>query len=147
MKGARFVFLLASGFLVRSVVLLIWGSGGLSDYAQVARYRQFLETNLEDLKRINSDLRRELDALSSDPQSVALAARELGYFRDGERVFRFAGSAPISSSYTLGSLVRSRLPPERPDWAWKLAGLAVPIMLYLVGLFLRRRSRHESRGH
>jgi cell division protein FtsB len=147
MKGARLVFLLASGFLVRSLVLFVWGGGGLTDYAQVARYRQFLAVNLEDLKRINSDLRRELDALSSDPERVALAARELGYVRDGERVFRFAGSAPVTSSYTLGSLLRSSLPPEHPDWAWKLAGLAAPLALYLAGFFFKRRSRHESRGH
>jgi cell division protein FtsB len=147
MKGARLVFLLAAGFLVRSLVLFIWGSGGQVDYAQVARYRQFLAANLEDLKSINSDLRRELDALSSDPERVALAARELGYVREGERVFRFAESAPVSSSYTLGRLVRPSLPPEHLDWAWKLAGLAVPLALYLAGFIFKRRSKHESRNH
>ncbi len=147
MKGARLVLLLASGFLVRSLVLFIWGSGGQADYAQVARYRQFLAANLEELKSINSDLRKELDALSSDSERVALAARELGYVREGERVYRFAGSAPVSSSYTLGSLVSPSLPPKHPDWAWKLAGLAVPLALYLAGFIFNRRSRHESRGH
>jgi cell division protein FtsB len=147
MKGAWLVLLLASGFIVRSLVLIVWGSGGLSDYAQVVRYRRFLEANLEDLKRINSDLRRDLDALNSDPQRVALAARELGYLRQGERVFRFAGSTTASTSYTLGNLVRSSFPPERPDWVWKLAGLVVPLALYLAALLFRRRSRHESRRH
>jgi cell division protein FtsB len=147
MKGARLFFLLASGFLVRSLVLFVWGSGGLTDYAQVARYRQFLAANLEELKSINTDLRRQVEALKSDPETVALAARELGYLQEGERVFRFEGAAPVSSSYTLGSLVRPDLPLQHPDWAWKLAGLVVPLGLYLAGLLLRRRSRHESRSH
>jgi cell division protein FtsB len=147
MKGVRLVFLLAAGFLVRSLVLFIWGTGGQLDYDQLARYRQFLAANLDDLKSINSDLRRELEAISSDPERVALAARELGYIREGERVFRFAGSAPVSNSYTLGSLVRPSLPPRHLDWAWKLAGLAVPLALYLAGLVFKRRSRHESRGY
>jgi cell division protein FtsB len=147
MKRGRLVFLLAAGFLVRSLVLFIWGGGGLADYAQLARYRQFLAGNLENLQSINSNLRRELDALSSDPERVALAARELGYVREGERVFRFAGSEPVSSSYTLGTLVRPSLPPKHLDWAWKLAGLAVPLAVYLAGAILKRRSRHESRGH
>jgi cell division protein FtsB len=147
MKIARLFFLLASGFLVRSLVLFVWGSGGLTDYAQAARYRQFLSANLEELKSINTDLRRQVEALNSDPERVALAARELGYLREGERVFRFAGAAPVSSSYTLGSLVRPDLPPQHPDWAWKLAGLVVPLGLYLAGLALRRRARHENRSH
>jgi cell division protein FtsB len=147
MKAARLFFLLASGFMVRSLVLFVWGSGGLTDYAQVARYRQFLAANLEDLRRINSDLRRQLEALSSDPERVALAARELGYLREGERVFRFAAAAPPSSSYTLGNLVLPDLPPQHADWAWKLAGLVVPLGLYLAGLVVRRRGRHEGRSH
>lgn len=147
MKCARLVSLLAAGFLVRSLALFLWGGGGLTDYAQVERYRQALEKNLEELKNINSGLRRELDALSSDPERVALAARELGYLREGERVFRFSGSAPPSRSYTLGSLVRSSLPRARPDWVWKLAGLAAPLALYAVGLVFKRRSGHEDRGH
>ena len=70
MKAARLVLYLCLGFLLRSLALFLWGGGGLSDYRQAEAGRAALEKNIEDLKRINSELRREVDSLGSDPERV-----------------------------------------------------------------------------
>jgi cell division protein FtsB len=143
MKGARLVLLLSVGFLLRSLSLFLWGSGGLSDYRKVEAGRGQLAANIEELKRINSGLRREVDSLGSDPQRVVLEARRLGYFREGQRVVRFQGEARQPSSFTLGGLVRVQLPRERRDWIWKMAGVILPLAAY-VGWALRRKLRPAS---
>ena len=145
MKAARLVLLLSVGFLLRSLSLFLWGSGGLSDYRKVEAGRGQLSANIEELKRINSGLRREVESLGSDPERVALEARQLGYFREGQRVVRFQGQAPRPSYFTLGALVRVQVPRERPDWIWKLAGMAMPLAAYAAWA-LRRRLGHTAVG-
>lgn len=146
MKGAQLAFYLALGFVFRSVLLFFWGNGGLADYGKVSEYKELLQANIEELKGINDGLRRELESLSSDPERVVLQARELGYFRPQERVFRIAGRQQEGSYYALGKLLRAAPQPEHKDWLLKLAGLAIPVVLYLFGLFRKRRKGHENRG-
>ena len=144
MRAARLVLLLSVGFLLRSLSLFLWGSGGLGDYRKVEAGRGQLAANIEELKRINSGLRREVDSLGSDPERVTLEARRLGYYREGQRVVRFQGEVRRPSSFTLGALVRVRLPPERRDWIWKTAGVVVPLAAYVLWS-LRRPRKREGR--
>jgi len=137
------MLLLSAGFLLRSVSLFLWGNGGLADYQKVEAGRGQLAANIEELKRINSGLRREVESLGSDPERVALEARRLGYFRQGQRVVRFQGEAPRRSSYILGALVRVQVPRERRDWIWKLMGAALPLAAYAAWA-LRRKLRHTA---
>ena len=138
MKAARLVLLLSVGFLLRSLALFLWGNGGLGDYRKVEAGRAQLSANIEELKRINSGLRREVESLGSDPERVALEARLLGYFREEQRVVRFQGRTRPPGSYTLGALVRVRAPRERRDWPWKLAGIFLPLAAYTVWSFARK---------
>jgi cell division protein FtsB len=144
MKAARLLLLLSAGFLLRSLSLFLWGNGGLGDYRKVEAGRAQLAANIEELKRINLGLRQEVESLGSDAERVALEARRLGYFREGQRVVRFQGEAPRPSSFTLGALVRVQAPRERRDWIWKLAGAILPLPAY-AGWALARRLRHEDR--
>jgi cell division protein FtsB len=139
MKAARLVLLLSVGFLLRSLSLFLWGSGGLADYRKVEAGRGQLRANIEELKRINSGLRREVESLGSDPERVVLEARRLGYFREGQRVVRFQGKNAPPSSFILGSLIRVQMPRERRDWIWKLAGVAVPLAACAGWALTRRR--------
>ena len=138
MKAARLVLLLSVGFLLRSLSLFLWGNGGLGDYRKVEAGRVQLAANIEELKGINSGLRREVESLGSDPERVALEARRLGYFREGQRVVRFQGMAPRPISYTLGALVRVQVPRERREWLWKLAGTALPLAAYAAWALRRK---------
>jgi cell division protein FtsB len=145
MKAARLVLLLSAGFLLRSLSLFLWGNGGLSDYRKVEAGRAQLAANIEELKRINSGLRREVESLGSDPERVALEARRLGYFREDQHVVRFRGRTPPPGSYTLGALVRVRAPRERRDWPLKLAGILLPLAAYAVLAITRKLNEDRRR--
>jgi cell division protein FtsB len=144
MKATRLLLLLCLGFLLRSLALFLWGSGGLADYRKVAAGKAELQANIEELKRINSGLRREVESLGSDPARVALEARRLGWFREGERVVRFQSEAPRASSYVLGALVRVGSPRQRRDWIWKLVGAFLPLLAYAAWA-IGRKVRHEGK--
>jgi hypothetical protein len=115
----------------------------LSDYRKVEAGRAQLAANIEELKRINSGLRREVESLGSDPERVALEARRLGYFREDQHVVRFRGRTPPPGSYTLGALVRVRAPRERRDWPLKLAGILLPLAAYAVLAITRKQGPRQ----
>lgn len=142
MKLARLVLYLAVGFVLRSLVLLLWGNGGLSDYRQALAARSALAVNIEQLKQINSRLRREVESLSSDPERIVLEARRLGYYREGERVVRFEADPAPRSSFVLGTLVRVNLSFERRDWIWKLLGIALPVAAFILTWVRQGRGQH-----
>jgi len=144
MKLVRLMLYLALGFAVRSLVLFLFGGGGLIDYRSLEAQRTQLEQNLEELKAINATLLEEQRALASDPERLALQARELGYFREGERVVELGARVPPRRYFTVGRLTRVSLPGRRTDWAIKMLGLVVPVALFVVGI---SRERRQERAH
>ena len=88
MKVPRVVVYTVLSYIITSALFFFFGSGGLLDYRRLVTYRETVEENIDDLGRINSDLLSEVQALGSDPERLTLQARELGYFREGERIIR-----------------------------------------------------------
>lgn len=147
MRIARLALYLALGFVLRSLYLFVFGGGGLVDHHALRSQKQQLANNIENLRAINAVLMDEQQALASDPERVALQARELGYFREGERVLRLEGTAVSRVSFTVGRLVRVTPEKERRDWIAKLLGLAVPPGLYVVSSVRERRRRGAPFHH
>jgi cell division protein FtsB len=146
MKLARLLVYLSLGFVVRSLYLFFFGGGGLADYRVLESYKRQLEENIGNLQAVNAELLDEQRALGTDPERVALQARELGYFREDERVVRLEGYAPAKRYFSVGSLVRARSMPERRDWIAKMLGLTVPLALFVAALARdRRRKRAPQR--
>jgi cell division protein FtsB len=144
MNVVRLLLYLAVGYMVRSVVLFFFGTGGLVDFRALEAQEKALETNIQNLERINADLMEEQQALATDPQRLALLARELGYFREGDQVLELEGSVPAKRHFTVGTLVRVTHARRRADWIVKLLGLVVPVVVFA---FRRRRRVHASFGH
>lgn len=135
----RLLPILSAGFLVASLLIWIFGDSGLRATARLERYRGSLEANVESLRARNSALESDLQRLREDPEANALLARELGLYREGDKVIRIAGYAARREPYAVGSLLRQRRqPPAKNAW-FKLSGVAVSAALFLT-VVLRRRS-------
>jgi cell division protein FtsB len=146
MKLLRLFFFLAAGFIVSSLLTFFFGSGGIIEYLRLQRYRASLQANLDDLQGVHSRLLQELDALGTDPQRITLQARELGYFRPGERVVRIEGAVPPESYYTVGRLLRRSTPKNPWDRVFRIVGLALPAALYVASFLVRRGERARARS-
>jgi cell division protein FtsB len=144
MKVVHLLLYLAAGFMVRSVALLFFGSGGLVDYHTLEAQKHKLESNIQNLRELNANLLQEEQALGSDPERLALQARELGYFREGERVLLVDDNSPSRRHFTVGTLVRITYGRQRRDWIAKMLGLVVPVVLFVVRISTERRRRHAS---
>ena len=134
----------ALGCIACLFLLFFFGPGGRMDYRDLLAYRFRLEANIDDLKETNRKLMDELEALGSDPERIALQARELGYFREGEKVVRIEGAQAEKNRYTVGTILNRAAGPVRTDWPFKVLGLGLPVALFLVSIALRRRVSREN---
>jgi cell division protein FtsB len=144
MKVPRILVYIIFSFVVAAVLYFFFGSGGLLDYRRLIAYRGLLQDNMDDLERINGELLTEVQALGSDPERLTLKARELGYFREGERVIRFANDTSRKSTYTVGKVLRRKTKQPQADWPFRATGLVLPVLLVLVSVTVRRRKNREN---
>jgi len=144
MKIPRIVAYIALSFLVTSALYLAFGHGGMTDYRRLLQYRTLVEENIDELRRINDELLSEVDALGSDPERIVLQARELGYFREGEKVIRIAEQRRGGGYYTVGKVLRRKPKQPRADWPFRVTGLVLPILLLFVSMTVRRRKKRET---
>ena len=145
MKLIRLAVYISLGFFCSSLLIFFFGRGGLHSLEELQGYRDSLVENNQQLQGINQRLLNNLDALSSDPEQITLMARELGYYRPGERVIRIDGYRPAGSLYTVGTrLVRSPGAADR-DWVFKLMGACFALLLYIWSYFRRRQDAHQKK--
>jgi cell division protein FtsB len=144
MKVPRIMVYILFSFVISAALFYFFGSGGLLDYRRLASYRGSLQENIGDLERINSELLSEVQALGSDAERLTLQARELGYFREGERVIRISADSSRKSNYTVGKVLRRKAKKQRADWPFRATALGLPILLALVSVSVRRRKNRET---
>ena len=144
MKIPRIVIYIAFSFVVTSLLFFFFGSGGLLDYHNLLVYRAGLQENIAGLEGTNDNLIEEVQALGSDPERIALQARELGYFREGEKVIRIEGYKAGKGYYTVGKMLMRKPKQPRMDWPFKALGVGLPILLSFVSFSVRRHKNHEA---
>ena len=144
MKIPRLLLYIALSFVLTSLFLFFFGSGGLLDYRKLLGYRANLQENITDLEGTNSDLLAEVQALGSDSERITLQARELGYFRKGEKVIRIEGYQQGKNYYTVGKIMRRKPQQPRADWPFRAVGVGLPVLLLLGSLAVRRRKNREA---
>jgi len=144
MKVPRIVAYIIFSFIVAAALYFLFGRGGLLEYRRLATYSGSLQDNIDDLERINSELLSEVRALGSDAERLTLQARELGYFREGERVIRISDDSRRHSTYTVGRVLRRKTKQLRADWPFRATGLGLPVLLVLVSVSVRRRKNRET---
>ena len=127
------------GVLCYFVLQFFFGAAGLSDYQQLMKHRDILNTNVAQLQTINWQLTQELNLLAADPDKILVLARDLGYFREGDHVIKPEGVAVPKSYYEVGKLIKIPFRRHRDFLAGNIACLVVPILVYLfTGLFVGR---------
>ena len=72
----------------------VFGQRGILRALQLGRQKSALEAQVTQLEDSNAALRREIEALRSDPRTIeAIARRELGMVKEDELVYQFRPAA------------------------------------------------------
>ena len=91
MNFIKYLVPLWIGVCIYVICSVFTGPTGLSAYEQLRVEQEKLKTNMENLKRLNTELENTGNALVHDPNTIAMYARELGYGYVDERFIRIVG--------------------------------------------------------
>ena len=84
--GAYFAGSLFAFYLVAS---FFFGEMGLVRYMKLRDQKTQITAEISSLRASNEELRKRVQALRTDPESIELLARERGLVKEGETVYQY----------------------------------------------------------
>ncbi len=144
MRLLRPVLCVYLGLVLSIAYTTVFGPLGVRERIELERSARALDENLAALERINKELTEELRSLSSDPETVALLARDLGYYKPGEHRVAVEGVPQRGEGRTIGQLVRAANPAPGREGTLRLALLVFPLAAYALLRLAGRLIAHGS---
>ena len=91
---ARSIIFMTIGILlmIYLTIDLVAGDNGLLRYFELRSVRDGLVAETVSLDEHNRDIRSQIESFKKEPERIEELAREFGYTKDGELVFRFDNS-------------------------------------------------------
>ena len=105
--GYRLLLSLYITFIIYSLLSLIWGSAGIIQTSLLKIYKDKLVSNTIELEEIGNQLDLKFDRLRTDEGLIALKARKLGFFKEGEGEIILDRYKKNTISYTVGSYYKN----------------------------------------
>lgn len=134
------------GFVVYCLATLLFGKTGVVATQDLLHYKVALEQNLQKLARLNGELGGKLASLQSDPDTIRLEARQLGYYPPNVLPVHIQGYVPPPSSYAVGSLIEQRRERFSSDSLFRGIGFGASLVCFcLITLFVRRNDGRSDR--
>ncbi len=132
------------GLVLSIAYTTVFGPAGAREYLQAEGRARALEENLAALERINKELSEELRSLSSDPETITLLARDLGYYRRGDRRVAVPGLPLRVEGRTVGRLVTSDQEESGREGTLRLTLFVLPLAAYAMLRLVGRVRNHGS---
>jgi cell division protein FtsB len=132
MKLFNLILSVYFGIILSSLLVFCFGEQGLAEYEELARKKEILSRNIESLKEKNEMLNRKLAELNSNPQTIRLLARELGYYQSDEDLVHIQGYAPQNTFYEAGTIIRINQVPVKRNLVIKAASLLISLVFCAV---------------
>ena len=145
MRVVRLILALYLFFLIGGSILFFWGHSGIYSYKKLVNYRNSLEANIKDLEQINQQLLNDIDALGSNPEVVALQARELDFFKDDEHVIRIENYSAGRDIYQVGRLIYKEEGKAARDILIRVSMLFLLLFFYLSSHIVLKRNVDKHR--
>jgi hypothetical protein len=115
----------------------IWGESGIVAYARLESYKERLQENIDRLRDVKETLSAKTELLQSDPETLALSAREMGYYRESERVIYLPGYDAEQNLYVVGELMRPFVKERVNPLVFRIFAVVVGVVAYIVARYAR----------
>ena len=133
-------------FVTCSLLSLLFGETGVTALARLAELNRRLESNLDDLHRKRRNLISRLTDIRSDSEVIAIEARSMGLYKDGEQVLLSESLGGPSVLPEAGRVLSIEPPPKRREDRFRYVGTAVGMIVFLFGVIPRRApDAHQAR--
>ena len=137
-----FVFAVVYSFLV-----ICFGPRGIFARQQLKRQREALVQHVQQLSDIGENLSIRIANLSSDPQTIAVYAHELGYVQKGERLIKlmnFSGAVERTEAAGVAYLIEA--PRYVPDAICKTIAVSISIVVIMGEMILSKKNAYSKKS-
>ena len=95
-KKIRGVIILSLGilFFIYLSLSLVFGENGLIRYMHLLKETKDLRAEINTIQTKDDDIERHIDSLENDPELIEKLAREQGFIKEGELIFKFEEERP-----------------------------------------------------
>ncbi len=138
--GYRLLFSIYITFIVYTLSSLVWGTAGILQTSMLKAYKNKLVLNTMELGEISNQLDIQFYRLRSDEDLIALKARELGFFREGEGEIVFKGYKKSNTSFSVGSYYKKFNTKVTNNVHLRLFSAIIGILSFLLMTVLRRNT-------
>jgi cell division protein FtsB len=130
MRMIKYLLALWVSVAVYAAMSVAAGAQGISAYEELLAERKKLEANMENLRRINTELENKRNALLYDHDTIRVYARNLGFGEKNEKFVRIVGLGQAGTALLLpGEIMRAEKPHSIDNkiirYVSVFAGLAV----------------------
>ncbi|MEA1911584.1 MAG: hypothetical protein U9N32_07915, partial [Spirochaetota bacterium] len=132
-------------FMVYAIVSIVWGPAGIVQTSKLQIYKEKLLQNTVDLSQISSTLTLQSLRLRTDHNLIALKARELGFFNEGEGKFIIRGYSKNYINYSVGSYYKKFNKEITNVKYFRMFSVIVGFMVYLIMSVFIRNYQYQSR--
>lgn len=143
--GYRLLISLYITFIIYSLLSLIWGSAGIIQTSLLKIYKDKLVSNTIELEEIGNQLDLKFDRLRTDEGLIALKARKLGFFKEGEGEIILDGYKKNTISYTVGSYYKNFNMRINDNSHIRLFSTIIGILSFLLMTVLKDNSNANQR--
>jgi cell division protein FtsB len=90
-KKIRGVIILSLGilFFIYLSLSLVFGENGLLRYMHLLKETKDLRAEINTIQTHDDDMERHIDSLENDPELIEKLARDQGFIKEGELIFKF----------------------------------------------------------
>ena len=135
----RLSLALYTAFLIYCVSNFFYSPTGYTELKRLLKYKERLDSNLMQLKEINRNLSLQMDNLVTDPETLGLLSRELGFLQPREGIITIYGYKPRKNFFTIGTILSNRAEKREYSSLLGIISLAGGAFTFLISGFLRKR--------
>lgn len=145
MSGKRIILPLFFGTLVYCIISVTLGPAGIIPMKRLVEEKKRIADNLSRLEGIHLELDTTFKNLSSDPDTIAVYAHELGYVAEGERLIKLADfTGGIDRNFSPGVPLKTNRPTTVPEWVCKSIGILAALLSFLLLSRVFPEVNHDS---
>ena len=131
---------------IYSFLGVCFGPRGFFARQQLRRQREALVRHVQVLSDMGENLSIRIANLSSDPQTIAMYAHELGYVQKNERLIKlmnFSGTAERTEDAGVAYLIET--PRYLPDTACKTIAVSMSIIVIMCEMILSKKNAYSKK--
>ena len=131
---------------VYSVLSICLGPRGFFARQQLRRQREALVQHVQLLSDMGENLNIRIANLSSDPETIAVYAHELGYIQKNERLIKlmnFSGTAERTDDAGVAYLIEA--PRYVPDAVCKTIAVSMSIIVIMCEMIMSRKNAYSKK--